>query len=86
MSGVRGWVFLGRQANRPLVPWCTKKVPARLPLSGLAAGQGDVSQVEDWQWVSLRVENPVLQGQQVIAGEQQVQIPEREDAGKGKDV
>lgn len=47
-----------------------------LPLSRLAARQGDVAQVEDRKWVSLRVKDPTLQRHQVVAGEQQVQIPE----------
>lgn len=61
-----------------------------LPLSRLAAGEGDVAQVEHRKWVSLCVENPALQRHQVIAGEQQVEIPAggevgREEAdGKGR--
>lgn len=58
---------------RPLVWW---RRSHRLSLSRLAAWQGDVAQVEDGKWMSFRVENPALQGQQVVAGEQQVQIPE----------
>lgn len=46
-----------------------------LPLRRLAAGQGDVAQVEDREWVSLCVEDPALQRHQVVAGEQQVQVP-----------
>lgn len=46
-----------------------------LPLRRLAAGQGDVAQVEDRKWVSLRVEDPALKRHQVVAGEQQVEIP-----------
>lgn len=46
-----------------------------LPLRRLAAGQGDVAQVEDRKWVSLRVEDPTLKGHQVVAGEQQVEVP-----------
>lgn len=48
----------------------------RLPLSRLAAREGDVTQVEHGERVSLSVEDPALQRQQVVAGEQQVQIPE----------
>lgn len=51
-----------------------------LPLRRLAAGQGDVAQVEDRKRVSLRVEDPTLKGHQVVAGEQQVEIPV---AGRG---
>lgn len=54
--------------------WWRKSL--HLSLSRLAAWQGDVAQVEDGKWMSLCVENPALQGQQVVAGEQQVQIPE----------
>lgn len=39
-----------------------------LPL-GLAARQGDVSQVQDGQRMGLRVEHPVLKRQQLVAGE-----------------
>lgn len=46
-----------------------------LPLRRLAARQGDVAQVEDRERVSLCVEDPALQRHQVVAGEQQVQIP-----------
>lgn len=46
-----------------------------LPPRRLAAGQGDVAQVEDWKRVSLRVEDPTLKWHQVVAGEQQVEIP-----------
>lgn len=46
-----------------------------LPLRRLAAGQGDVAQVEDRKRVSLRVEDPTLKGHQVVAGEQQVEVP-----------
>lgn len=46
-----------------------------LPPRRLAAGQGDVAQVEDWKWVGLRVEDPTLKWHQVVAGEQQVEIP-----------
>lgn len=46
-----------------------------LLLSRLTAGQRDVAQVEDRKWVSLCVEDPTLQRQEVIAGEQQVQVP-----------
>lgn len=46
-----------------------------LPLRRLAAGQRDVAQVEDRKWVSLRVEDPALKRHQVVAGEQQVEIP-----------
>lgn len=49
--------------------------PVCLPLSWLAAGQGDVAQVEDRKRVSLRVEDPTLKRHQVVAGEQKVQIP-----------
>lgn len=48
---------------------------SRLQLRRLAAGQGDVAQVEDRKRVSLRVEDPTLKRHQVIAGEQQVEIP-----------
>lgn len=51
-----------------------------LLLRRLAAGQGDVAQVEDRKRVSLRVEDPTLKGHQVVAGEQQVEIPV---AGRG---
>lgn len=61
-----------------------EEAASRLPLSGLAAGQGDVAQVQDGKWVSLRVENPALERQQVVAGEQQVQIPGG-DGGVGGD-
>lgn len=47
----------------------------RLPLRRFAAGQGDVAQVEDRKRVSLRVEDPTLKRHQVVAGEQQVEIP-----------
>lgn len=53
-----------------------RRPPVRLPLSWLTARQGDVTQVEDRKWVGLRVEDPVFKRHQVIAGEQQVQIPE----------
>lgn len=46
-----------------------------LPLRRLAAGQGDVAQVEDRKRVGLRVEDPTLKRHQVVAGEQQVEIP-----------
>lgn len=49
--------------------------PVHLPMSWLAARQGDVAQVEDRKRVSLRVEDPIFQRHQVVAGEQQVQIP-----------
>lgn len=48
---------------------------SRLQLRRLAAGQGDVAQVEDRKRVSLRVEDPTLKRHQVVAGEQQVEIP-----------
>lgn len=46
-----------------------------LPLRRLAAGQGDVAQVEDRKRMGLRVEDPTLERHQVVAGEQQVEIP-----------
>lgn len=49
--------------------------PPRLPPRRLAAGEGDVAQVEDGKRVSLRVEDPALEWHQVVAGEQQVEIP-----------
>lgn len=49
--------------------------PSRLPLGRLAAGQRDVAQVEDGQRVGLRVEDPALKRHQVVAGEQQVEVP-----------
>lgn len=60
----------------PLVAAAEEDGVVRLPLSRLAAGQRDVAQVEDRKWVSLRVEDPTLKRHQVVAGEQQVQIPE----------
>lgn len=39
-----------------------------LPL-GLAARQGDVAQVQDGQGVGLGVEDPVVERQQLVAGE-----------------
>lgn len=49
--------------------------PICLPPRRLAAGEGDVAQVEDRKWVRLRVEDPALKWHQVVAGEQQVEIP-----------
>lgn len=46
-----------------------------LPPRRLAAGEGDVAQVEDGERVGLRVEDPALKWHQVVAGEQQVEIP-----------
>ena len=50
-------------------------VGGALALGGLAAGQGDVPQVEHGQRVGLCVEHPAVQRQQVITGEEQVQVP-----------
>lgn len=58
-----------------------EEVHGCLPLNRLAAGQGDVAQVEHRERVGLRVEDPALQRHQVVAGEQQVQIPE---GGRGR--
>lgn len=64
-----------------------EEVHGCLPLNRLAAGQGDVAQVEHRERVGLRVEDPALQRHQVVAGEQQVQIPEGGGAGRdGRDV
>lgn len=46
-----------------------------LPPRRLAAGEGDVAQVEDGERVGLRVEDPALKRHQVVAREQQVEIP-----------
>ena len=77
LSSVQMGGFLGG------APWCCggggggggRGGPVCLPLGRLAAGQGDVAQVEDRKRVSLRVEDPTLKRHQVVAGEQQVQIP-----------
>lgn len=62
--------------QRPLVSAAGERLARqRLPLERLAAGQRDVAQVEDGQRVGLRVEDPALQRHQVVAGEQQVQVP-----------
>lgn len=72
--------FWGRRAARQTggTPWCCGGEGAFvcLSLSRLTARQGDVAQVEDGKWMSLCVEDPALKGQQVVAGEQQIQIPE----------
>lgn len=60
------FVRCGRAGGAPWWP------PLCLPL---AAGEGDVAQVEDGKRVSLRVEDPALKRHQVVAGEQQVEIP-----------
>lgn len=57
--------------------------PPRLPPRRLAAGEGDVAQVEDGKRVSLRVEDPALKRHQVVAGEQQVEIPGGGGGGGG---
>lgn len=77
--------FLGRQVAPPGAAVEEEEMPVCLPLSRLTARQGDVAQVEDRKWVSLRVEDPTLQRHQVVAGEQQVQIPEG-GVGGGRDV
>lgn len=85
LSSVGGWVFwAGRQAGgqggTPLVLWWWRRKRRKgsvcLPLSRLTARQGDVAQMEDGEWVSLCVEDPTLQRHQVVAGEQQVEIPD----------
>lgn len=77
---------LGRRAAGQTggAPWCcgAGRGSVSLSLSRLTARQGDVAQVEDGKWMSLRVEDPTLQWQQVVAGEQQVQIPEK-GVGRG---
>ena len=66
-------------------------VGGALALGGLAAGQGDVPQVEHGQRVGLCVEHPAVQRQQVITGEEQVQVPGaggrggREAGGEGEE-
>lgn len=63
-----------------------EEVHGCLPLDRLTAGQGDVAQVEHRERVGLRVEDPALQRHQVVAGEQQVQIPEGGGAGRERCV
>lgn len=84
-----GFFFFG-QAGRQTsgAPWCCGGGggggPVCLPLSRLAARQGDVAQMENRKWMSLRVKDPTLQRHQVVAGEQQVQIPGGVGGGQGK--
>lgn len=61
--------------------WKGKRGLVCLSLRRFAARQGDVTQVEDRKWVSLCIEDPALQRQQVVTGEQQVKIPERRGRG-----
>lgn len=35
-------------------------------------GQSDVAKMEHRKWMSFGVEHPTIQGQQIIAGEQQI--------------
>ena len=63
---------------RPLVLLAERERSVHLPLSRLAAGQRDVAQVENRKRVSLRVEDELIQAEQLrVVREEQVQVLQR---------